>query len=161
MVPKNGASHVLMRGNTMGRLVVTTATKDSRVPQAPASCAPLTGSCRRKIRNKGQVPFSANELTTNTKTLFRMAQISTNTPAPRIIVDAIFFSSRKLDDHSIGRGIEMRYMSVATFDANETQMMGLEMAAWHRSKVGVECQQVPNVHNEEGNALPGLGEICQ
>src|SRR3569833_3592162 len=43
--PKRGVSQVLNRGKTMGRLVVTTATKVSLTAHDPASKAPLTGSC--------------------------------------------------------------------------------------------------------------------
>lgn len=43
-LPKNGASHILKRGKRTGRLVVMTATNVSRVPHAPASAAPRTGS---------------------------------------------------------------------------------------------------------------------
>jgi hypothetical protein len=50
-------------------------------------------------------------------------------PAPRMMVEAIFFNIFKLDCHNIGRGITMRYTSVETFEANDTQMMGLETAA--------------------------------
>jgi hypothetical protein len=44
-------------------------------------------------------------------------------------VDAIFFIIFKLDPHSMGRGMAMRYISVETFAANDTHTMGLEMAA--------------------------------
>ena len=44
LLPKKGRSQDLTRGNSMGRLVVTTETKASRVPHSPASCAPLIGS---------------------------------------------------------------------------------------------------------------------
>lgn len=43
-LPMKGLSHVLTRCTTIGKLVVTTATNDSRMAQDPASCAPLMGS---------------------------------------------------------------------------------------------------------------------
>lgn len=39
-------------------------------------------------------------------------------------VEAIFFNIFKLDYHNMGRIIVMRYSSVETFDANDTQTMG-------------------------------------
>lgn len=47
------------------------------------------------------------------------------------MVDAIFLIIFKLDPHNMGRGIMMRYMSVQTLAANDTQIMGREIAAWH------------------------------
>lgn len=37
----------------------------------------------------------------------------------------------------MGIGIPIRYISVDTFAANETQMMGLDMAAWQESRNNV------------------------
>lgn len=49
------------------------------------------------------------------------------------MVYAIFFIVFKPDCHNMGIGIPIRYISVDTFAANETQMMGLDMAAWQES----------------------------
>lgn len=69
------------------------------------------------------------KLTTKTKILFRVAQTRTNMPAPRMMVAAIFFKSFNLDSQSRGMGINMRYISVETFAANEAQIIGLDTAA--------------------------------
>lgn len=50
-------------------------------------------------------------------------------PAPRTMVDAIFFSGRKLDCQSIGSGIDMRYKSVEALAVKDVQTIGLEIAA--------------------------------
>jgi hypothetical protein len=86
----------------------------------------LTGSWE-----ESESPFHGGDtrFTTRTKTLFKIAQTRTKIPAPRTIVEAIFFNTFKLDCHNMGRGIAMRYISVETLEANDTQMMGLEMAA--------------------------------
>lgn len=52
------------------------------------------------------------------------------------MVEAIFFGIFRLDRHSMGSGIEIRYKSVETLEANETQTMGREMAAWQLSAFG-------------------------
>lgn len=44
-LPKMGLSQERRSGKSIGRLVVMTEAKASRVPHSPASCAPLTGSC--------------------------------------------------------------------------------------------------------------------
>lgn len=54
-------------------------------------------------------------------------------PAPRTIVEAIFLIIFKLEPHSIGSGIRMRYISVHILAANDTQIIGLETAAWQVS----------------------------
>jgi hypothetical protein len=50
------------------------------------------------------------------------------TPALRTDVAAIFFISPKLDFHSIGTGIRKRKISVDTFETNDTQRIGCEIA---------------------------------
>jgi hypothetical protein len=60
--------------------------------------------------------------------LFSMAHTSTNMPAPRTMLDAIFLASFKEDPQSMGRGINIKYMSVETFAAKEVQMIGLDTA---------------------------------
>jgi hypothetical protein len=50
------------------------------------------------------------------------------------MVDAIFFISLRLDFQSMGIGMVIRYMSVETFAAKETQTIGLDTAAWHISE---------------------------
>ena len=49
------------------------------------------------------------------------------------MLEAIFFMVFRLDPHSIGRGMAIRYMSVETLEAKEAQTMGFEMAAWQES----------------------------
>lgn len=44
-VLRSGRNQVFKRGNSIGRFVVTSDVKASRVPHAPASLAPLTESC--------------------------------------------------------------------------------------------------------------------
>ena len=46
-LPKRGLNEGLSKGKIMGRLVVTTEVKASRVPHSPASWAPWIGSWRR------------------------------------------------------------------------------------------------------------------
>jgi hypothetical protein len=69
------------------------------------------------------------KLTTKTKILFNIAHTRTNTPAPSMKVDAIFFTVPRREPHSIGRGIDIRYISVEIFAANDTQITGFETAA--------------------------------
>lgn len=73
--------------------------------------------------------------------LFSVAQIMISRPALSSIVVANFFTSFKLDPHSMGMGMKRRYISVATFDTKDTHMMGIEMPAWQ--------------------TFPGSGLICQ
>jgi hypothetical protein len=61
--------------------------------------------------------------------LFSIAQMIINTPALNTSVAAIFFNTLKLDFHSIGIGIQMRNMSVETFETKDTHRMGIEIAA--------------------------------
>jgi hypothetical protein len=51
-----------------------------------------------------------------------------STPALSTSVAAIFVKSLKLDFHSIGTGIKKRKISGDTFDTNDTQRIGFEIA---------------------------------
>jgi hypothetical protein len=47
-------------------------------------------------------------LTAKTNAVFKIVHTRTNTPAPRMTVDATFLTILRLDLQSMGRGIKMR-----------------------------------------------------
>jgi hypothetical protein len=59
------------------------------------------------VSSRPGVATVTSRLTTKTNTLFRIAHTSTNSPAPKTTVAAIFFMSFRRDFQSIGMGIKM------------------------------------------------------
>lgn len=96
--------------------MVTSAMKVSRTAHEPASCAPLTGSCERLVskscRNAGHVIQKG--LTVTIRTHRNVAEAMTRIPPPNKTIKPNFFQGLRLDCHSIGSGIDSRYMSVIT-----------------------------------------------
>lgn len=133
-LPRSGLNHDRRSGKSMGRFVVTTDAKASRVPHSPESCAPLTGSyCGKSARLLFGTTTELPKPTIVTNIVFRAEQSSTNIPAPSIKEAPIFFASGSVVFHKIGSGMIIRTMSVTTLDENVLQTIETESAPWHNS----------------------------
>lgn len=115
----------------MGRLVVTTATKVSRVPHWPAALAPFSGSYQ--IRSIWCSMSPCIQLTTSTNMLLSVAHTRTKMPAHKTMVDAIFFMTLRVEPQRSGIGIIIRYRSVTILVAKDDHTIGKDMAAWQES----------------------------
>lgn len=59
--------------------------------------------------------------------------IMTKTPPPKTKINEIFLFISRFALHSMGIGIDIRYMSVSTFKITVTYRSIFEMAGWQKS----------------------------